>query len=46
MSTRQELDEIVERDVIGGEEVVIPMKAETEQESESEKKKEGERERV
>ena len=30
LATRQELDEMGARDVIGGEEVVIPMKGETE----------------
>ena len=47
LATRQELDEMGARDVIGGEEVVIPMKGETEweKEQESEKKEKRARER-
>ena len=47
LATRQELDDMGARDMIGGEEVVIPMKGESEREKEREIAIEGrERERV
>ena len=46
LATRQELDEMGTRDVIGGEEVVIPMKGGKDRKSEREREREKEGERA